>query len=71
MIFVKDLPDLKIGKDEEKLGSTGNLPRTDQLLGFGESNAYKSDYLLGMLQKGPFEQAFFIHQHALQYSWKF
>ena len=70
--MIKDIPDLKIGKDEEKLGSTGNLPRTDQLWLFNKSNAYKSDYLRGMLQTGgPFEQAFFIHQHALQYSWQF
>jgi len=70
--MIKDIADLKIEKDGQKLGFTGNLPRTDQLPWFGETSAYKSDYLHGMLQTGgSFEQAFFLHQHALQFSWWF
>jgi len=47
------------------------MPRTDQLLKFSLTSAYKCDALRARLEGNNFDKAFFLNQHALEFSYLF
>jgi len=54
-----------------KMFERQELPSLDELYKFKYSAAYKDADLRKMLQGSPIEQAFFLNQHAMEYSWQY